>query len=321
MKRFSIIGAVSVVGILGVVAWTLVDDLHGAPYIIEVDGKPIVTVESRSAAKKVLADVRLQRAGSASGSVRFVESVAFHRVEANADVCELPEAVRTLEKAVTIEAESFAIIVDDKPVVALPSKADAEKSLDLVKRFYERKVKTLYASSDFKENVFVDKRYVEAGRLRSTPRDAVTALTTTSERPKVHVVERGDRAVHLLRRYDISMAQMKSLNPGVDPERITEGDVLTIQLPKLPVTVVCKSMVTETASVTPPQGVRYGPRTGTRVSKMLVTYENGQRVSEEVISQVTTWDRPVPNKYSRSHRSRSRSVNRASESKPAKQRP
>ena len=320
MSRASGIWAGIIVLVLGV-GWAAVSHFHIVPYTIRVDGKPIVNVESRSTARKVLADVRLQRAGNASGSVRFVEGVAFHQAEANADISELPEAVRALEKAVSIEAESFAIIVDDKPVVALPRKADAEKALDLVKRFYERKVKAVYSNSGFKENVFVDKRYVEAGRLRSTPQDAVSALTTTSEKPKVHVVERGDRAVHLLRRYNISMAQIKSLNPGVDPERITEGDVLTIQLPKLPITVVCKSTVTETVEVTPPAGVRYGPRTGTRVSKMLVTYENGQRVSEEVISQVTTWDRPAPNKYSRSHRSRSTSVKRVTGSKPAKQRP
>lgn len=318
-KGTSATWAVCIILILSIVGWAAIGHFQNTPYTIEVDGKPVVSVESRSIAKKALADVRLQRAGNAPGSVRFVQSVTFRRAGGSVELSDLPEAVRAVEKAVSIEAEGFAIIVDDKPVVALPTKEDAEKTLDLVKRFYERRVKTLYTSSAFKENVFVDKRFVEVGKLRSSPEDAVGVLTTTSEKPLVHVVVRGDRAVHLLTQYGISMAQLKSLNPGIDPERLTEGDLLTIQLPKLPITVICKSMLTETASVTPPQDLRYGPRTGTRVSKIMVTYENGERVGEEIISQVTTWDRPAPRKSTRYHHSRSRSVKTVSPSKPAEQ--
>ncbi|HET6455308.1 MAG TPA: LysM domain-containing protein [Armatimonadota bacterium] len=301
--------------ILGAIVLAAVGHFHSAPYTIVVDGKPIVTVESRSTAKKVLADVRLQGTTIVSPSAtQFVQSVTFRRAEKNPGLSDLPEAVRALEKAVTIEAEGFAIIVNDEPVVALPRKSDADSTLELVKRFYERKIKTLYTSSTFKENVFVDKRYVEAERLRATPADAVSALTTTSERPLTHVVQRGDRAVNIIRQYKISLADLKALNQGINPDKLTEGDILTVRLPKLPITVVCKSLITETVKVTPPVDVRSGPRTGTRTSKILVTSENGRRAGQEIISQVTTWDRPAPRKYSRS---RSKPVKSVSTPKPA----
>jgi len=221
--------------------------------------------------------------------------VTFHRAKARTELSDLPEAVRALEAATTIEAQGWAVIVDDNPIVALPTKEDAEKTLEMVKSFYERKVKNLDGKPTFKENVFVDKRHVLIRDLRSAPEDAVSALTTTSEKPTVHAVKRGDRAVNIARHYGVSLAQLKSLNPGVDPDRLTEGDLLTIQLPKLPVTVICKSIVTETVNISPPSGVRSG-RTGTRVTKVLVTYENGQRTSGEIVSQVTTWDKPTSTK-------------------------
>lgn len=318
-SRASAIWAVCAALILGIAAYFAAGRFHGAPYTIEVAGKPIVTVESRAAARKVLSDVRAQGTSAVSPrATRFVESVTFRRAQGTAELSDLPEAVRALGNAVSIEAAGWAIIVDDKPAVALPRKEDAEKTLDLVKRSYERKVKTLYTGSTFKENVFVDRRFLELGKLRASPEDAVSALTTTSERPTVHVVQRGDRAFNLTRQYGISMAQLKSLNPGVDPAKLTEGDVLVIRLPQLPITVVCKSLLTETVGVTPPEGIRYGPRSGTRVSKMLVTYENGHRVGEEIISQVTTWDRPAPRKY-RTSRHRSQPVKRVGNVKPAEQ--
>lgn len=305
--------------ILGVISWAVVGHFQNAPYAIEVDGKQIVTVESRSAAKRVLADVRLQGTSDASPrAVRFVESVTFHRAQGRAALSDLPEAVRAIEEVVSMEAERWAIIVNDKPAIALTRKKDAEKALELVKRFYESKVKSLYSRSTFKESVFVDRRFVEIEKLRSSPEDAFTALTTTSEAPLVHTVKRGDRAVHIVTQYDISMSQLKSLNPRVDPDTLIEGDLLTIRLPKLPITVICKSMVTESVSVSPPKGVRYDPRTGTRVSKMLVTYENGQKVSEEVISQVTTWERQTTRSY-RSSRHRSQPVRTVTGAKPAEQ--
>ena len=293
-KRTAGTWVVCIALILGVVAWAVVSHIQSVPFTIEVAGKPIVTVESRAIAKKVLADVRVQGASVPSpGSTRFVESVTFSRAAGNAEVSDVPEAVRALGEVVSVEAQGWAVIVDDKPVLALTSKEDSEKALDLVKRFYEAKVKSLYSRSTFKESVSLDKRFVRIGKLLSSPEDAANALTTTSEKPQLHIVQRGDRAVHIATRYEITLSQLKSLNPGVDPNRITEGDTLVVRLPKLPITVVCKSLIIETASVTPPEGVRHGPKSGTRVSKMLVTYENGKRISEEIISQVTTWDRPA----------------------------
>ena len=280
--------------IVGIGIWTAVSRLQSAPSTIVVDGKPIVSVESRSAAKKALIDVRLQRAiGVPAGSVRFAQQVTLRTAPKDAELAELPEAVRALQEVVTVEAELFAITANGKPVVAFTLKEDAEQTLSLVKRYYEDKIRNLHAESTFKEKVLIEKRYVDVQTFCASTEEAVRTLTSTAEKPMIHVVQWGDRAAKLAQRYVVPLAELKKLNPDMDLNRISEGDELLIRRAAAPVTVISKVLVTKTVAVTRPRAViRYrGARVGKRVTKTLITYENGEQVGEEIISQVTTWEK------------------------------
>jgi hypothetical protein len=274
------------------------------PCTILVEGKPIASVESRVVAKKALAEARRGRAGDVqSGGLRFAEEVTLRAASKDADLADLPEAVGALENATTVQAELWAISVDGVPTAGLRTRKDAEKALDLVKRHYESGLPNTCGESSFKGNVFVERRYVDAGKYHSSPEKACDTLTSVIESPIMHVVQSGDRAVYLAEKYDISLDELQSNNPNLDLEQLTEGESLVIRRATQPITVISKALVTKTVVVMPPSeaGRRSRASAGKRTVRMLVTYENGAPAGQELISQITTWDRP---KISHSRRSR-----------------
>ncbi|HUV04139.1 MAG TPA: LysM domain-containing protein [Armatimonadota bacterium] len=302
-RRMWIERAVFAAILAGLGIWIAGSRLSGAPYTITVGGKPIATVESLRAAKAVLHGARLERAsGVPADSVRFAQRVELRRAAKNAEFVDVPEAVGAVEKAAPVEVEAFAIVVDDRPAVALPKKEQAEQTLRLVKEHYRRNLGRLRIEPTFKEEVFVERRYVGVEKLCAAPEDAVRVLTSTAEKPVFHTVVAGDRAVNLAVQYGVPISEMKKLNQQMNLDELMEGDQLLVRKGKPPVTVVCKKWTTRTVAVTPPPEARRHVRakTGKREMRILVTYENGELVSEDVISQVTTWETPEGRTHERS---------------------
>ena len=276
-------------------AWAAISRFTDVPTTITVSGKPLVTVESRNAAKAVISKVRLDESGDIpSKSVRFSKPVRYQKASDGAEIADTDEAVSALKTAVGVETELYCIMVDNKPLVGLESKEDTEKALELLKSRYEDKTGRKHTESTFKETVLIDHFYIDPHFYQSSPEKAVEAMTIITEKPVYHTVVPGDRTVKLAVRYGISLAELKSCNPQINIDYIVEGDRLLVKRPKLPITVVSKSLVHKTNHITSPpeMGRRYSRRTGTREMEVMTTSENGEPVSEDIISQITTWENP-----------------------------
>ena len=76
------------------------------------------------------------------------------------EITDLPEAMRKVEKLVTVKAELYAINVDGEPLVAFVNKDDADETLKLVKSYYENKLPNKQLESTFKGSVYVEQRHV-----------------------------------------------------------------------------------------------------------------------------------------------------------------
>lgn len=290
--------SIAITGLLSVIiigAWPIVNKLNAVPYTILVNGKPVVNVESMHAAKGVLDSIRHERAsGVPNDSIRFSQEVTLRRASKDVEIAEVPEAMRDIEKLVAVEAELYAINVDGEPVVAFVDRGNADETLRLIKSHYETKLSDRHVESTFKGNVLVVKRYVPVEKLRATSNEAVEFLTSTSEPETVHVMELGERVSRLAQKYHVSLDDLKKLNPDKDLNRVVEGDRLIMRPARTPVTVISKALITKTEEVDPPSRGRYRRpmKSGKRQMQLMATYENGQPAHEELISQITTWDRP-----------------------------
>ncbi len=276
-------------------SWLAYDNLMGRPHSIVVDGKPVVTLESRGEAASVLAQVKDRHLdGKQVQSAAFAQRVTFRRAEGSAEIAARDDAVSVLDEMLTLKAQAYAIVVDEKVVTALPKEEDGYRALDLVKQKYAQRLKNVYAKPSFKENVSVDRRYLAVDTILPNAEKAAEYLMTVHEKPTYHTLKPGDRAVYITAEYGISLADLKKLNPGIDVNRLTEGDKLLVRRPKPPVTVVTKSLVTKITPIKAPAERGVPARTGKRQTWAVITYENGHEVSQDPIRVMTTWDKPTP---------------------------
>lgn len=292
------------VAVLGLSAWKIREYSQEVPYTIWVDGDPVVTVRNKGVAMSVLRVVRSDAADSFPLScVRFTRPVKVRIASKGVAVSNPSDAVRTLKKAVGTEVWAFAVFVDDKPVVALKTSEDAERALDLLKRYYATKVEKLSGEPVFKEKVTIHRCYVTPDCLAPSAEKAAEILRTPAGEREYYTVRVGDRAVNIAPQFGLTLAQLKELNPGVDLDRLRDGDRLLVRVPVPPVTVVTKRLVTRVVDITGPAEPRYRTRTGKRHTTAVVIYENDTPVEEQIISQVTVWNKPEVNqRASRSRR-------------------
>ena len=291
VKRFHVVLIFLILITVGITAWAVISRMSGGPCTIAVDRKPIVCVATHSAAKTVISKVKFGKTnGIPRRSVRFAQSISIRSAPKNSELTSISEASDILEKALIVEADAFAITADGNPVAALPTKEQAEETLRLVKRIHEQELGILESESTFKEKILIDKMFVEVGKLCESTKEAARVLTSTSEKSLVHIMQLGDRAIKLAEQYGVPINELKGLNPRLNLDQLNEGDQLLIRRAKLPITVVSKARVTKIITVMPPPEAR-GARTGKRRIQILVTYENGEPVSEDIISQVTIWGR------------------------------
>lgn len=268
--------------------------LSDTPYTILVDGKPVVSVESLAAAKTVLKKARFRNLGHGVNSeIRFALPVSIKKAKRGTALADIPEAVRQVQSAAPVEVEGNAIIVDDEPILALRSEKEAKESLRLVKDYYTSKLPKTSIKPTFKEQVYVEKRFVEPSRLCDSPAEALDLMTSETTKPVYYTIKSGDRAVKIAAEYNVSLAELKSFNPQQDLDRLVEGDRIMVKKGRKPITVVHKVRVVQVSTVTPPPGAarHLRNRIGKRTTTTLVTYENGEPVGEQIISQVTTWNR------------------------------
>lgn len=290
LERGAFMCAIAALGL-----WLAYDNLLNVPHTIFVDGKPIVTLESRGEARSALGEVTdRQLSGKEISSPSFTQRVALRRAPDDTEVSTAENAVSALDPLLVVKAQAYAIVVDGTAAIGLPKERDAERALDLVKQRYSNRLKNLYARPTFREQVVLQRRYLPVDSILMSPDKTADYLTSVHEKPTYHTLKAGDRAVHLTAQYGISLDELKSLNPGMDVNRLTEGDRLLIRRPKSPLTVVAKSLVTEIAPVQAPGGRHMAAKTGKRQTWAVVTYENGIEVGREVTRVMTTWDKPAP---------------------------
>lgn len=281
--------------ILALGLWVAYDQLLGSPHTIVVDGEPVFTLESRQEAKSALAEVKSRQLGRKEiPSPTFAQEVSIRRAAGGAEIHTREAAVSGLDEKLVLKAQAYAIVVEEKPVTALAGEEDASRALDLLKRRYSERLKQLYSRPTFKERVAVDRHYLPVESIMATPEEAAEYLATVHEKPQYHTIERGDRAVRITKRYGISLQELTALNPGINIDRLTEGDRLLVRKPRPPVTVITKSLETKITPVKTPASPGMPAKTGKRQTWMVVTYENGHKVSEVATRVMTTWDKPAP---------------------------
>jgi LysM repeat protein len=276
-----------------------------AKSIICVDGKRVVCLPSEGEARKLLQEIK-SSSGCNPDEVEFRQHVVVTQAPGDARPVSRHKALTLIRTAVSPIVCRWSIIVDGKPVVAVPSRKVAGEVLDLAKLKFGSLAKNLAEEPQFKENIKVDMAAVSPGIYRAT---ADKALALVFEKPvakfddTIYVVRKGDVACAIASRNGITIDRLQAMNPGVDLVHLQIGDKLRMkaaqaQKPKL--TVVVRDMDVRVESTPPPvrrvsSAKLYVGKTsllspgkwGKRKVRAADVYENGRKVGVEVLEEET----------------------------------
>jgi len=287
--------------------------INNTKSLIVVDGKAVACVPSEADAMEILQQVK-KKTGCDPAEIEFKEDVVVTRAPRNARPVSRHKAMRTVERVLSPVVPRWAIIVDGKPVVALPSRTIAGEVLDLAKFKFGKLAINLAEEPQFKENVTVDIAPVNPEIYCKTAEEAIERLFAPAERStqdSIYTVKKGDIAASIAARHGISLEKLWALNPGVNLHKLQVGDkirVRTTQPGKPKLTVIVRDQFDRVETIPAPvrqissaelyvgKSVELTPgRSGLRKIRVAAIYENGRKTGSEIISEEILRE-PIPRK-------------------------
>jgi len=150
-------------------------------YVFKVNGAAVVWAKSRKAAQEIERSVKEKQGAGIPANVntRFAQSVKIERAGFTGDeIPDLQEATEKLSAFLNLMVVGPVIMVDDKPIVGVPSQEIAQ----LVRKEIMRKLAPTGTTGEvilerFKEKVEPKNGEVPVNMFRSDTKDAVDLLT------------------------------------------------------------------------------------------------------------------------------------------------
>jgi LysM repeat protein len=310
----------AVIAVIVLTIWGI-GHLHGDKSMIVVDGKPVVCVPSEQEAKGVLQEVK-RKTGCDPAEIEFRQEVRVARAPRDARPVSRHMAIRVMQHAVSPVAPRWSVIVDGKPIAAVPDRKTAGEVLELAKMRFGQMVTNLAEEPQFKENVTVDVAAINPTLYCKTAGQAVKLIFDSKEpirKNAVYVVESGDVASSIASRNHLSLDELSALNPSVNLVHLQIGDKIRIkqtQARKAGLTVIVRDQseriekipapVQRVSSATLPAGksLVLSPGTsGKRQVKVATIYENGNKVGREILEE-TILREPTPRRIAVSIKAR-----------------
>lgn len=153
-------------------------------------------------------------------------------------------------------------------------------------------------SVSFAENIQVIETYKDKSEI-SDLQTAIDEVTKDKEESQIYVVKEGDCLSSIAEKYNLYMAEILAMNPGLTAESVIGiGDHITVTVPKPELSVVVKEQQTYQEAYNADVQYVYNDSKYTSEIKVLnegtpgqrqvtavVTYQNGSEVSREVVNE------------------------------------
>lgn len=284
--------------------------LQNRAYVILVDGKPVACLAAHKAAERVLDRLRGQVPGVKPADISFAQRVEIKRAPAGAQVLSEAEGFKSVSSSLSLRVTKSAILVDGLPAAAVNSREVAAAVLEAAKQRFGRLAADLLEEPQFKQEVEVEQRAVDPALYRRTVDEALDVLLSAGKGAGVYVVTSGDVGSRIADRFDMTLSDLQSLNPGKNLDRLRIGEELHVSQhagPDKPgLTVVVRNRETRTEAIpyrtetissvqmrSGKQLLLSPGRNGLRRVVLAATYENGVRTGSEVLDE-TTLRNPAP---------------------------
>ena len=278
-----------------ILALTAYAAFGGNACAVTVNGKVIAVAPDERSARGALDELVKLKSGQAGLPVTVLEKVSYGgiRVEEN-EILNQEALKEKLAKALTFKARGTAVLVNGEAKVFLKEKQDAEKLLAWLK--------TAYPVEDGEQLTFKEK--IELAEAPADPESildleaAKKLVLMGSNKTEQYTVKDGDNLWDIARALKTDIDQITLANPGLDPERLSIGQVLNLSREAPLITVVATRQVTVDEEIPYPVEVKKDNKLlagekvvnnkgvpGLRTVTYRITRENGLETEREILQQ------------------------------------
>lgn len=267
---------------------------------ILVEGQEVVYVNDEATARSLL--LRLLKEKSPrpeEEEAGFVQEVAWRKVIRRGQHLSAPaEAYPLLEAKLEVNVPAATVWADGRRYLAMLNEAAARQVLDTFKARYAGKHGHLVAEAQFKQTIQIQREYVPVAEICPSVEEGVRRLLGGSPQAATYRVQPGDLAIHIAKKYHLSLAQLQRLNPGRNLDRLAVGEELQVTEANPLLTVITVEEKSFEALVPPPlrtipdatlapgkRVVRHPGQPGKSRIWVRLTFENGREVSRQTVAK------------------------------------
>ena len=201
-------------------------------YQVFFDGEIIGNVREREVFENALLSVKENIETVNHYEIRIDNNYSFHQSHAkDSKIINSEKIISKINNKINYSIIGYGIEVDGRIIGKLPCKSDAEKLLDEIKKPYFNNKNSRILYIGFAEDVQIKK--VEMKKNETNDFDELLKYIqkgTTEE--KIYQVRQGDNFWKISDAFNMSVHELTSANPGVDPDLIHPGDRLSLVIPK-----------------------------------------------------------------------------------------
>ncbi|HEX5322825.1 MAG TPA: LysM domain-containing protein [Capsulimonadaceae bacterium] len=298
LRFFQILAVLLAVLLAGGAAYVFYRQRQIQPVAILVNGKTITTVENATEAKQILRSVLDDSAGPAfiaQGQPHYKEAAQLQRVSDASQLDTDDSAKAKLSAALHVTVIGDVIVIDHKPIVALPDKDTAQAALDAVRKHYSDMPPNdpIVDKPSFREKVEIVRQRVSASITKSTA-DEAAPLLWTSPPARTYTVQFHDTGWSISRKFHMQFADFLRANSGRDINHLAPGDTVSVSQTYPPLTVIVKKQTDKEEPII--KGASEDSA-GLRRITLITTYINGVEAGPGEAVNIYTIRRAQPRRY------------------------
>lgn len=217
--------------------------LRTAHYAVMLNGRVLAALATRAQAEEVIAGIARKHAPAAPSMVEYKEGVlTVHALRRTLPALDVETAVAELDQHLNAICVGYAIYVNRRPIVLLGSRKMATQAISLMQ---ERGLGGKPGIPTLKERVTIASYRQEEGDALQlpivTPQQAAEQLVHPPV-PHSYTVKKGDSFWVIANANKLTVADVKKLNPTIDPGALQPGDQIKLPDVPSPVTVIVRPL-------------------------------------------------------------------------------
>jgi len=229
------------------VSFTFFSQHESVSYEMYVNNKNVGVVKSAARGLAYYDEFMQELSRKYPSDVSIRADVLFKEVNGNISYTNVSQLKKAMEEAIEVKTNAYAIVINNEKMCYVKSLDEAERVAEAIKQPYIEKVQSLQDTEleevNFSEDLQFDPVTVNYEDLVDE-QSALAQLQKNIEEAIKYTVQEDDTFWDIAIKNGISVDEIISLNPDIDPEKIKPGQTIVLSGEKKLVNVVTKEIFT-----------------------------------------------------------------------------